>query len=124
MTIELDNNVRRALGLAVQVLEDLPEWLRPESNMDDMRDLLAGKSSGRDGVIVTEAIAIALAWRTREVTESKPHDASNADVHIRRIDEFMGMFALAQHIDAHHFALSYLAMCDRLARSRQEQPAE
>ena len=82
------------------------------------------ESSGRDGVIVAEAIAIALAWRTREVLESKPHGASNADVHIRRIDEFRDMFTLAQRINAYHFALSYLEMCDRLARSRQEEPAE
>ena len=124
MTIELDNDMRRALGLAVQILEDMPEWLRPESNMEDVRGLLAGQSSGRDGLIVTEAAAIALVHRTLAIVESKPYDASNAEVHIRRIDEFKALFALAARIDAYPFALRYVEMCDRIARSQQEEPAE
>jgi hypothetical protein len=51
MPTELNNDLRRALGLAVQILEDMPEWLRPHSNMEAMRSLLAGNSTGRDGFI-------------------------------------------------------------------------
>ena len=121
MTVELDNDMRRALGLAVQILEDLPEWLRPESNMDEMRALLAGQSTGRDSVILTEAAAIALAWRTLNIIEGKPHDAANADEHTKRVEEFRALFAIAKRIDAFPFALRYVEMCDRLARSRSEE---
>jgi hypothetical protein len=34
-----DQNVRRALGLALQILEELPEKLRPHSNIADLRKL-------------------------------------------------------------------------------------
>jgi hypothetical protein len=120
MTFELDNDTRRALGLAVQILEDMPDWLQPKSNMDDMSALLAGQSTGRDSAILTEAAAIALAWRTFEIVEATPTNAANADVHIRRVEEFRVLFAIAGRIDAFHFATRYVEMCDRLARSRRQ----
>jgi hypothetical protein len=121
MTIELDNNLRRALGLAVQILEDMPGWLRPESNMDDMRDLLVGKSSGRDGLIISEAIAIALAYRTFEIVEAGPRDG---DVFGKRLDEFTALFAAARAVpDPRLLALGYVGMLDRLARSRADNGA-
>ena len=55
--MDLDHNVRRVLGLAIQILEDAPGNLRPLSNIDDMRDLLKGETTGRDGLIVTHAVA-------------------------------------------------------------------
>ena len=94
--IELDDNVRRALGLAVQILQDMPEWLQPGSNMDDMRDLLAGQSSGRDGLIIAEALAITLCWRTIELVEAPPTGAAQGEVHARRIKELMDLFELLQ----------------------------
>jgi hypothetical protein len=121
MPIELNNDIRRALGLAVQILEDMPEWLQPLSNMDDMRDLLARESTSRDGAILTEAAATALAWRTLEIVEAPPLEAANAEVHIRRVEEFKALFALVKRIDASHFALRYVEMCDRLARLKKSQ---
>lgn len=122
MTIELDNDMRRALGLAVQALEDMPNWLRPESNMDDMRGLLDGKSSGRDGIILAQAVAIALCHRTLAIIETPPSTAANSEVHSRRFEEFRDLFAIAKRIDPFLFAVDYVGMCDRLARSRKEAP--
>jgi hypothetical protein len=112
MTIELDNDMRRAVGLAVQILEDVPEWLRPESNMSDMRDLLAGETTGRDGPILVEAVAVALAHRTIEIVSGSKSPAAFSN----RIDEFTALFRLVRRADARLFAVRYVEMCDRLAR--------
>jgi hypothetical protein len=116
MTIELDNDTRRALGLAVQILEDSPDWLQPKSNVDYMRKLLAGKSSGRDGPIIAEAVAVALAHRTVEIVEG----SNSIEAYISRIHEFVALFALAQRVDAGLLAISYVEMCERIALSREE----
>jgi hypothetical protein len=81
----------------------------------------AGESTSRDGAILTEAAATALAWRTLEIVEAPPLEAANAEVHIRRVEEFKALFALVKRIDASHFALRYVEMCDRLARLKKSQ---
>jgi len=120
MNPEQINTMRRALGLAVQILEDMPEWLRPESNMRDIRRILAGESTGRDSFIMAEAIAIAIAWRTVSIVESPPVTVENADVNVSRLHEFRDLFAAAWCVDSWSVAISYAGMCDRLARARAE----
>ena len=118
MMIKLDDNLRRALGLAVQILEDVPEHLQPASNMNDMRAMLEGRSSGRDGLIVAEAIAIALAWRTLMIADNPP-SRENSEVYSRRMEEFRALFEALRSVDVWRVATSYNEICDRLARSRQ-----
>ena len=135
MNVKLDNNVRRALGLAVQILEDLPAELRPESNMEDMRGLLAGKSSdrvGRDNLLIIEAIATAIVWRTLEIVNAPPHKPMPADtpstevramydVFERRINEFRTLFELSQQFEPSVFAMRYVESCERLALWERQQ---
>jgi hypothetical protein len=121
MPFELDNDTRRTLGLAVQVLEDLPDWLQPASNMRDMRSLLDGKSTTRDEVILAEAAAVALIHRTIDIVESEPFGPNNAEVYSTRLHEFHALLAVLQRADPWTLAIFYAEMCDKLARSRQEQ---
>ena len=116
MTIELDNDTRRVLGLAVQSLEDMAEWAKPRSNMADMRSLLAGKSSGRDSQIIVEAIAVALAHRTVEIVNVPLNDTTFRT----RLDEFTALFDLLQRADTPLLALRYVAICDLLGRGRDD----
>jgi hypothetical protein len=56
------------LGLAIQILEDLPNEFRPLSDIEDMRavlDVMEERSSScdREGCII-DAVATVLAWRT------------------------------------------------------------
>ncbi len=47
-----EEDIHRMLGLAVQILEDMPDWLQPRSNMKDMWAILAGGDTGRNGLII------------------------------------------------------------------------
>jgi hypothetical protein len=60
---EMDESMLRALGIAIQILGEMPDHLRPESDISEMREIMAGKSTGRDFFIVTQAVATALAYR-------------------------------------------------------------
>src|SRR5215471_13474564 len=74
MTDEDPNAIlHRALGLAIQILEELPDDLRPRSNIEDMKALLAGQSTGRDGLIQTEAVATALAHLSQRALGVSPY---------------------------------------------------
>jgi hypothetical protein len=81
--MDIPENIRRALGLAYQILLDLPEQLRPESDAADMQQLLEGKSTGdtgRDGLIIASGVATALAWRTLAGIQSEvPGPAQRAN---------------------------------------------
>lgn len=110
MPTELNNELRRALGLAVQLLADLPEWLRPESDMDDMRMLLAGGSTGRDGYIIAQALATALVYRTRTGWPC-PEAAYGT-----RMAELTALLAATRHVDPQLLAISWHAACERQAR--------
>jgi hypothetical protein len=65
----MNEELRNALATAVQILKDLPEEFQPKSNIEDMEEILAGRSSGRDGYIMMEAVAIALAWHTHRAIQ-------------------------------------------------------
>ena len=112
--MELSEDVRRALGLAMQILEDRPDELRPHSNISDMKQLLSGQSSGRDGIIITEALATALAFLTlRAITDpANPH--LRIDVFNARLHEFEALFKLVGRVDAWTFAVRYVYACERL----------
>ena len=77
---ELSEDARRMLGLAMQILEDLPEWLQPASNMADMRTILAGGNTGRDELIISEAVNTALAWRTHKPQRIQSSTVSLASI--------------------------------------------
>jgi hypothetical protein len=110
--------MRKALGLAVSILEDLPANLRPASNMKDMRDLIAGKSTGRDGLIVMEAVSTALAFRTFNAV-THPIDTKDPDAMATRINsqmhEFGTLFELAAKFDPLTIGVYYREACSRLA---------
>jgi hypothetical protein len=112
----LPDDVRRALGLALQVLEEQPKWLQPKSNMSDMRKLLNGQDTGRDGLILTEAIAVALAMRTLHILA---HPAGQ-DGLSNRLDEFRSLFTVVQQCDPWTFAVQFVGACDRFARAEAE----
>jgi len=59
--------VRKALGLALQVLDDMPADIRPASDIAGIREIIAGRSAGsdeRDTFLVAQGVAVALAWQT------------------------------------------------------------
>jgi hypothetical protein len=125
--ITLPENVRSALGLALQILEKLPEKQRPESNMDDMRGLLAGQSSGRDGLIVSEAIALALAYQTQRAIIDPPllgwiEDGDDRELRTKivntRMREIAILFELVRQIDARSFPSDYMQACMRVGAAR------
>jgi hypothetical protein len=62
----MDVVVERALGLAIQILEELPDEARPGSDIADMRRMLEGRDSGRDNYIIIEALTTVLALRASE----------------------------------------------------------
>jgi hypothetical protein len=61
--MEIDGTLLRALGPVAHILEELPDHLRPESNIAAIRRILSGESTGGDGFIIAQAIATALAFR-------------------------------------------------------------
>ncbi len=118
MTEKTDEGLLRALGLAVQVLEELPDKLRPGSNIADMRRLLAGNSTGRDPLIVTQAVAAALAFRSLHLAGVAPDwrdaDAACAGFN-NRVNELASLFKLAATCDAYLLALYFEGACRNLA---------
>ena len=117
----LNNDTRRAIGLAVQILEDMPEWLQPHSNMLDMRKLLDGETTGRDGSILIQSIATAIAYRTQQIIAGNPTTPDNHAVYANRMHEFTALFEIVQRIDAWTFAVQYMTICDTFARCRIEE---
>ncbi len=118
MTDVNQEDVHRMLGLTVQILEDLPEWLQRRSNMDDMRAILAGDNTGRDGLIITQAVATALAYRTQHAM-AHALAANEAGIN-NRLQELRSRFQLVQCCDAWLFAISYNEACDRIARAGEK----
>jgi hypothetical protein len=127
------DDIRRCLGLAVQILDDLPRWLRPASNMNDMRAILNGEDSGRDGQIIVQAVATALAWRSQQaitdvigagLSATAPEDRQRVYTAFARLDnrmqEFSALFKLVQLCDARTFAVYYNETCDRMARAHRK----
>jgi hypothetical protein len=115
----MDDDLRRVCGLALQILEDLPDKLRPESNIEDMREIVAGNSSGRDDYIVQEAVALALAWRTRDAI-ARPLNPEDPDAFAARYNdrraEFGSLFAALSMFEPNSVAVLYVEACNRIAR--------
>jgi hypothetical protein len=115
--MDIPENIRRALGLASQILEDMPEQLRPESDIEDMRQLLASEGTGdtgRDGLLICQAIATALAWRTRQWPKFNPQYPELIN---ERWGELTSLFEVVRQIDARTFALTYSEACNRFANA-------
>jgi len=128
MTDEDSNAVlRRALGLAIQLLEELPDDLRPRSNIVDMKVLLAGQSTGRDGLIQTEAVATALAHLSQRALGVSPYlDHNRVDNAIaglnNRMHDFRAIFDLAKRCDAGTLAIKFVEASSRLGASIEGRP--
>jgi hypothetical protein len=128
--------LRQALGLAVSILEDLPAHLRPARNMEDMRQLLAGRTSDRGGIIVMEAVSTALAFRTFNAmtypiefhNKMGLHGKDRQDLAARsdrlnsRTQEFGALFALLATFDPYAMGSYYLEACSRLAAIDRAPP--
>jgi hypothetical protein len=70
---ELNESARQALGIAIQILEELPELHRPDSNIEHMRQMLRPHQlSDRDEIILQEAIATALVFRIKSALSATP----------------------------------------------------
>jgi hypothetical protein len=115
---EMGESRLRALAIAVQVLEELPDELRPDSNIDDMREMLAGKSTGRDWLILTQAVATALAFRAMNAMRVS-RDYSNPEHALaglnNRNQEFSALFELVGQCNAPLLSLYFDQACGNLA---------
>jgi hypothetical protein len=113
----------RALSIAVQILEELPDELRPDSNIDDMREMLAGKPTSRDGLILTQAVATALAFRAVNAMSVR-RDYSNPEHALsslnNRNQEFSALFELARHCDAPLLGLYFDQACGGLSAAGEQ----
>jgi hypothetical protein len=120
---EMGESQLRALAIAVQVLEELPDELRPDSNIDDMREMLAGKSTGRDWLILTQAVATALAFRAMNAMRVR-RDFSNPDHAVaglnNRMQEFSALFELAMQCNAPLLGLYFDQACGNLAAAAEQ----
>ncbi len=120
---EMGESRFRALGIAVQILEGFPDELRPDSNIADMREMLAGKSTGRDGLILTQAIATALAFRAVNAMSVR-RDYSNPEHALvglnRRNEEFSALFELAGQCDAPLLGLYFDQACGGLSAAGEQ----
>jgi hypothetical protein len=110
---EMDTH--RMLGLAVQILEEMPEWLRPKINTKDIHAILAGEDTGRNGLIMTEVVANALVFRTQQVIDQP------AAINSANIQKLFVLFQLVQHCDAWNFAVKYIEVLDRFGRAKRER---
>ncbi|MHC2839808.1 hypothetical protein [Bradyrhizobium diazoefficiens] len=88
MTKHVPEDIRSALGLAEQILQELPDELRP-----NMRALLTGEASVHDGLIIAEAIATALAITNPPYRDGDDRDL-RADAYNARMSEFATLFEL------------------------------
>jgi hypothetical protein len=117
--MEIDEAVRQALFAAIPILEKLPDAYRPRSNIENMREVLAGRSSGRDGYIITEALATALAYRTSIIVDEPVEPPVCAEAFTHRLHEFCDLFTVVARIDPWTFAVCFSQACDRMAASRR-----
>jgi hypothetical protein len=105
-----DETLWRALGLAVQILEELADDLRPEDDIADMRRMLNGESTGRDEWVVTQAVATALAFRAISASRL-PVASANLN---NRIQEFRALFEAAARCNAWALGASFTTALDKL----------
>jgi hypothetical protein len=115
--MEIDETLLCALGLAAQILEELPEHLRPQSNIADLRRILSRESTGHDEFIIAQTIATALAFRALNSNRlpldlSDPERATtrlNDQMHEyrKRVQEFRMLFEAAARCDAKTLAMHF-----------------
>lgn len=111
-------DVHRSMRLILQIFEELPDKSRASSNLVEMRGLLAGKASRNQGLIIFEAIATALAWRTQQATaEPLDFESPELDHLIGRIGEFEQLYEALGLPYATTFAPYYVEACHRVGRS-------
>jgi hypothetical protein len=113
--MEIQEPIARALGITIQILEELPDDLRPDSNIADMREILAGNTTGRDSHIIVQAIATALAFRASNAMTIKRQNAARAMSGANnRWTEFGALFKLASQCDPSALALYFDQACDKV----------
>lgn len=82
-----------------------------------MYDLLAGETTGREGPIMVEALATALAFRAFTAMTAKTHD--DADTMVAALSnrgrEFASLFALARHANPELLGMLFTQACRRIA---------
>lgn len=114
--MEIAEPIAHALGIAIQILEELPDDLRPDLNIDDMREILAGNTTGRDGYIIRQAIATALAFRASNAMTIKRQNAARAMSGAEnRWREFGALFELASQCDPSALGLEFDEACGKVA---------
>jgi len=116
------HTLQRILGLAVQILEDLPDNHQPKSDMADMRRIMAGEDTGRDGMIQHEAVAVVLAWMTKRALakdffwdESKGSTEAKMVGFQNQLREFTELFQLIERCSPEMLALAYNTACARIS---------
>jgi hypothetical protein len=122
----MDETVLRALGLAIQIIDEMPEHHRQHSNMDDMRVILGGGSTGRDDYLIVQALTLALAWRASTVPPSKnsAEEAESALVGFKnRWREFEDLFAALAKANSNMVGLLFGRACQQVNRLTTEDSA-
>jgi hypothetical protein len=119
---------RRALGLAIQIIEEMPEQHRESSNMDDMRHILTGGSTGRDDYLIVQALTLALAWRASTVPPSKNFadmkETESALVGFKnRWREFEDLFSALAQANPNMVGLLFGQACQQVNRLTTEDSA-
>jgi hypothetical protein len=127
--MEIDETLLRAL--AAQILEELPDPLRPESNIADIRRVLRGESTGGDGFIIAQAIAAALAFRAlspnRLPLDFSDPERATARLNDRmqefrnRTQEFRTLFEAAARCDAWTLAIHFAPALENLRQPLDER---
>jgi hypothetical protein len=127
--VVMNEELRNALATAVQILKDLPEEFQPTSNIEDMEEILAGRSSGRDGYIMTEAVATALAWHTYRairhplnpaLAESPADQDTCVSLYNVRISEFADLLTAALLLGPKSIGALLVGACGRIARVQDQ----
>jgi len=93
----------------------MPESLRPKINTKDILAILASEDTGRNGLIMTEVGANALAFRTQQVIDQP------ATINSGNIQKLFVLFQRVQHYDAWNFAVKYIEVLDRFGRAKTER---
>lgn len=112
--------VRQALGLAVQILGDMPAESRPVSNIPGMRWSLAGGSSGspdRDSPLVAQGVVVALAWQTcRALSEPIPLESESSTVKFNsRANDFAELLSVIPELGVELMGALFARACDHIA---------
>jgi hypothetical protein len=115
---ELNESARQALGISIQILEELPELHRPDSNIEHMRQMLRPHQlSDRDEIILQEAIATALVFRIKSALSAPPPKDQEARFagRSKRAEDMGALLRVAAFLGKEDMGLSLAEACTRLA---------